>query len=217
MSSFSKRKGSKPWQSSRERERERERKRERNPTIILCQDPWRETLGRRWLSRWVLWYFWHFFKNWILSENIQIASMKLWYLDLYYIMVFKSMFLLCLDLEKFRLIFIHLTWSRAKEQSNSRFPTNPSLAFYLSWVLTFTICFWSTTKCLSLKNFLLFIYVCNTFPEKIKIDPQKHLGIYVGFYSPFIIWYLEPQIVDVCMTHFSHWWNNFPISRGKKS
>ena len=31
---------------------------------------------------------------------------------------------------------------------------------------------------------------------------QRRLGIYVGFYSPFIIQHMEPYMSNVLMTHF---------------
>ena len=51
------------------------------------------------------------------------------------------------------------------------------------------------------------------------MGPQRRLGIYVGFDSPFIIRYLEPIIGDVFTAHFADFHFNesvFPPSGGRK-
>ena len=47
------------------------------------------------------------------------------------------------------------------------------------------------------------IYVAVTPPQGTKMGPQRRLGIYVGYKSPSIISYLEPQIGDVFTAHFA--------------
>ena len=57
-------------------------------------------------------------------------------------------------------------------------------------------------------------------PQRSKMGLQRHLGIYIGFYSPFIIQYLDPQTGDVFMTCFSNCHFDetiFPSLRGGKS
>ncbi|XP_059654616.1 uncharacterized protein LOC132301375 [Cornus florida] len=47
------------------------------------------------------------------------------------------------------------------------------------------------------------VYVLIAPPQCTKMGPQRRLGIYVGFNSPFIIRYLEPLTSDVFKTRFA--------------
>ena len=50
-----------------------------------------------------------------------------------------------------------------------------------------------------LRKFGCAVYVPIPPPNRTKMDPQRHLRIYVGFNSPFIIRYLEPLTSDVLL------------------
>ena len=63
-------------------------------------------------------------------------------------------------------------------------------------------------------------YVPIALPQPSKLGPQRQLGIYVGFNSPFIIHYLEPVTGDVFIARFAdcHFDENvFPLLGGDKS
>ena len=47
------------------------------------------------------------------------------------------------------------------------------------------------------------VYVPIAPPQRTKMGPQRRLGIYVGFESPSIIKYLEPQTGDIFTARFA--------------
>ena len=62
------------------------------------------------------------------------------------------------------------------------------------------------------------VYVPIAPTQPTKMGPQRRLGIYVGFYSPSIIRYLESLIGDVFTSCFANFHFNecFPTIRGRK-
>jgi len=63
------------------------------------------------------------------------------------------------------------------------------------------------------------VYVPIAPPQRTKMGPQRRLGIYVGFESPSIIKYLEPQTGDLFTARFADCQfdeNNFPALGGEK-
>ena len=53
-------------------------------------------------------------------------------------------------------------------------------------------------------NLWFAVYVPTATPQHTKMSPQRKLGIYVGFDSPYIIRYLEPSTGDVFKTRFDN-------------
>jgi hypothetical protein len=53
------------------------------------------------------------------------------------------------------------------------------------------------------KKFGCVVYVPISPPQRTKMGPQRRLRIYIGFYSPSIIKYLEPLTGDVFTAHFA--------------
>ena len=51
--------------------------------------------------------------------------------------------------------------------------------------------------------FCCVVYVPIAPPQRSKLEPQRRLGIYVGFNSPSIIRYLEPVTGDVFTARFA--------------
>ncbi|CAM8902104.1 unnamed protein product [Rhodiola kirilowii] len=63
------------------------------------------------------------------------------------------------------------------------------------------------------------IYVPIAPPQRTKMGPQRSLGIYVGFESPSIVKYLEPQIGNICTARFADCHfdeENFPPLGGER-
>ena len=56
-----------------------------------------------------------------------------------------------------------------------------------------------------LRIFCCVVYVPIAPPQRTKMGPQKRLGVDVGYDSPSIIRYLEPQTSDVFTTHFANY------------
>jgi hypothetical protein len=54
-----------------------------------------------------------------------------------------------------------------------------------------------------LRIFGCVVYVPIAPPQRIKMGPQRHLGLYIGFDSPSIIRYLEPQTGDIFTARFA--------------
>jgi hypothetical protein len=70
-----------------------------------------------------------------------------------------------------------------------------------------------------LKIFGCTVYVPISPPHRIKMGPQRRLGIYIGFHSPSIIKYLDTLIGDVFTAHFVDCQFDetiFPILEGEK-
>ena len=64
------------------------------------------------------------------------------------------------------------------------------------------------------------VYVPVAPPQRTKMGPQRRLGIYVGFDSPFIILYLEPLTGDLFTASFADYRfdeTNFPQLGGEKN
>ena len=53
-----------------------------------------------------------------------------------------------------------------------------------------------------LKTSKFAVYIPISPPQRIKMGPQRRLGIYVGYKSPSIIKYLEPLIGDLFTVRF---------------
>ena len=69
-------------------------------------------------------------------------------------------------------------------------------------------------------NLWFAVYVPTATPQHTKMSPQRKLGIYVGFDSPYIIRYLEPSTGDVfkaCFDDFHFVDTVFPKLGGGKS
>lgn len=70
-----------------------------------------------------------------------------------------------------------------------------------------------------LRTFGCAVYVPIAPPQRAKMGPQRRLGIYVGYDSPSIIRYLEPQTGDVFRARFADCQfdeSNFPSLGGEK-
>ena len=63
------------------------------------------------------------------------------------------------------------------------------------------------------------VYVPIAPPQRTKMGPQRRLGIYVGYESPSIVRYLEPQTGDVFTARFADCHfdeENFPVLGGER-
>ena len=58
------------------------------------------------------------------------------------------------------------------------------------------------TKYLTFENFGCAVYVPIAPPQRTKMGPQRKMGIYVSFESPYIIKYLEPSSGDLFTARF---------------
>ena len=70
-----------------------------------------------------------------------------------------------------------------------------------------------------LRVFCSVVYVPIALTHRIKLGPQRHLGIYVGFQSSYIIKYIEPLTGEVFTARFAdcHFDENiFPLLWGGK-
>jgi hypothetical protein len=54
-----------------------------------------------------------------------------------------------------------------------------------------------------LKIFGCAVYILISPPQRTKMGPQRRLRIYIDFYSPSIIKYLEPLTGDIFTAHFA--------------
>lgn len=62
------------------------------------------------------------------------------------------------------------------------------------------------------------VYVLISLPRCNKMDPQRRIGIYVGYESPSIVKYLEPTIGDLFTAYFADCHfdeSNFPALEGE--